>query len=101
MADVFLDKAVTLCRRAGFRKILLRGDTKFAQTKHLDRWDRAGDIRFVFGYEAYDSLKDRADELPAGGYRLLKRPPRYQIKTSAREKPPRVKQEIVREREYE
>src|SRR5262249_47771777 len=28
-ADVFLDKAVTLCRGAGFRRILMRGDTKF------------------------------------------------------------------------
>jgi hypothetical protein len=100
-ADVFLDKAVSLCRRAGFRKILLRGDTKFSQTKHLDRWDEAGDIRFVFGYEAYESLKARADELPAGAYGLLGRPQRYRIKTSAREKPERVKQEIVRERGYE
>ena len=64
-ADVFLDKAVTLCRRAGFGTILMRGDTRFALTKHLDRWDAAGDLRFVFGYEAADSLKDRADELPA------------------------------------
>jgi Transposase DDE domain group 1 len=101
LADVFLDKAATLCRRAGFRKILLRGDTKFAQTRHLDRWDEAGDIRFVFGYEAYKSLEARADELPAGAYRLLKRPPRYQVKTAPREKPSRVKQEIVRERGYE
>src|ERR1700757_4112867 len=38
-ADVFLDKAIALARRAGFRKVLMRGDTKFAQTKHLDRWD--------------------------------------------------------------
>jgi hypothetical protein len=30
LADLFLDKAVTICRQAGFRKILLRGDTKFA-----------------------------------------------------------------------
>src|SRR5204863_7803380 len=29
-ADVFLDKAVSLCRRAGFRTIRMRGDTKFA-----------------------------------------------------------------------
>ena len=68
LADVYLDKAVTLCRQAGFRKILLRGDTKFAQTRHLDRWDDAGDIRFIFGYEAYDSLKARADDLPAEAY---------------------------------
>ena len=72
--------------RAGFRKILMRGDTKFAQTRHLDRWDEAGDIRFIFGYEAYDSLKARADELPASSYRLLKRLPQYQIKTSPRAK---------------
>jgi hypothetical protein len=100
-ADVFLDKAITLARRAGFRKILMRGDTKFAQTKHLDRWDEAKDIRFLFGYEAHDALKARADELPAHSYRLLNRPSRYQIKTAPREKPERVKPEIVRERGYE
>jgi Transposase DDE domain group 1 len=100
-ADVFLDKAVTLCLQAGFRKILLRGDTKFAQTKHLDRWDATGNIRFIFGYEAHDSLKARADELPADAYSFLERSPRYQIKTAPREKPERVKPEIVRERGYE
>ena len=99
-ADVFLDKAIALCRRAGFRKILMRGDTKFAQTKHLDRWDAAGDVRFLFGYEAYDGLKARADDLPAAAYRLLRRP-RCPIKTSGRRKPERVKPEIVRERGYE
>jgi Transposase DDE domain group 1 len=100
-ADVFLDKAIALARRAGFRKILMRGDTKFAQTKHLDRWDEADDVRFVFGYEAHDSLEARADELPAHSYRLLNRPPRYPIKTAPRQKPERVKPEIVRERGYE
>src|SRR4051812_20469373 len=100
-ADVFLDKAIALCRRAGFRRIRLRGDTKFAQTRHLDRWDEAGDIRFVFGYEAYDSLEARADELPADSYRLLRRPPRYAIKTAPRRKPERVRPETVRERGYE
>jgi hypothetical protein len=101
LADVYLDKAVTLCRQAGFRKILLRGDTKFAQTRHLDRWDGAGDIRFIFGYEAYDSLEARADDLPDKAYSLLKRPQRHSIKTTPREKPGRVKQEIVRQRGYE
>ena len=38
-AHVYLDKAIALCRRAGFRRIYLRGDTDFSQTKHLDRWD--------------------------------------------------------------
>jgi hypothetical protein len=99
-ADVFLDQAIALCRRAGFRKILLRGDTKFSQTRHLDRWDDAGDTRFLFGYEASEALKARADDLPAASYRLLRRP-RRPIKTSERRKPERVKPEIVRERGYE
>jgi hypothetical protein len=99
-ADVFLDKAIEICRRAGFRKVLLRGDTKFTQTKHLDRWDAAGDIRFIFGFEAHDSLKARADELPAEAYSFLERPPRYQIKTAPRQQPARVKPEVVRERGF-
>jgi hypothetical protein len=99
-ADVYLDKAVDLCRAAGFRKILLRGDTKFAQTRHLDRWDNAGDIRFVFGYEAHDCLKDLADNLPAEEYSFLERPPRYEIKTAPRQQPERVKAEIVKQRGF-
>ena len=100
-ADVFLDKAIALCRRAGFRTIRMRGDTKFAQTKHLDRWDEAGDIRFLFGYEASAALEARADDLPADSYRLLNRPPRYTIKTDPREKPEHFRPEIVRARGYE
>ena len=38
-AELYFDKAISLCRRAGFQKILLRGDTKFTQCTHLDRWD--------------------------------------------------------------
>jgi hypothetical protein len=100
-ADIFLDEAITLTRRAGFRSILMRGDTKFAQTRNLDRWDEAKVIRFIFGYEANDALKTRADELPARSYRLLNRPPRYTIQTAPRQKPERVKPEIVRRRGYE
>ena len=40
-AEVFLDKSIDLCRQAGFRTILMRGDTKLTQTRHLDRWDEA------------------------------------------------------------
>jgi Transposase DDE domain group 1 len=100
-ADVFLDRAATLCLQAGFRKILFRGDTKFSQTKHLDRWDDTGNIRFIFGYENHESLESRADELPADAYSFLERTPRYQIKTAPRTTPERAKQEIVRERGYE
>jgi DDE family transposase len=99
-AHVYLDKSIDLCRQAGFRTILLRGDTKFSQTTHLDRWAAAGDLRFIFGFMAHDSLKAKADDLPAEAYSLLNRPPRYEIKTEPREKPERFKPEIIRERGY-
>lgn len=46
------DKAIALCREAGFADILLRGDTDFSLTSELDRWDEQG-VRFVFGYFDY------------------------------------------------
>jgi hypothetical protein len=100
-ADVFLDKTLDLCQRAGFRKILMRGDTKFTQTKHLDRWDQAGNVRFIFGFAALDTLKDLADALPAEAYSFLERPPKYEIKTVPRQQPERVKPEIVKQRGYQ
>ena len=54
-AGVYLDRAVEFCRRAGFRKITLRGDTDFTQTEQLDRWDRDG-VQFVFGIDAMKNL---------------------------------------------
>lgn len=99
-AHIYLDKAVDLCRRAGFRSILLRGDTDFTQTKYLDRWHSAGDVRFVFGVDAMPNLKCRAEDLPASAYRVLERPPAYTVKTTPRQKPRRTKQEIVRRRGY-
>jgi Transposase DDE domain group 1 len=99
-ADVYLEKAADLCREAGFRTILMRGDTKFTQTRHLDRWDDAGDVRFLFGFEAHDTLKAKADELPAEAYSFLERPPRYEIQTGPRQQPERVKAEIVKQRGF-
>jgi hypothetical protein len=52
-----LDKMINLCRQAGFERVVLRGDTDFTQTAHLDRWDEAGDISFVFGMDARKNLK--------------------------------------------
>ena len=95
-----LDKMIKLCRQGGFERIVLRGDTDFTQTAYLDRWDEAGDVSFVFGIDARKTLKGLADDLPAEEYRLLERPPRYAIKTKPREKPERIKPEIVHERGY-
>ena len=100
-ADVYFDKAIHLCREAGFRLIILRGDTDFTQTKHLDRWDQAGDVRFYFGIDAMPNLKVWAEQLPADAYSFLERPPRYEIKTVPRQTPEPVKKQIVRQRQFE
>lgn len=94
------DKAIDLCRRGGFRRIRLRGDTDFTQTKHLDRWDDAG-VQFVFGTDARIPLQIEADDLPANRWRKLRRPARYRVKTQRRGKRRNVKERIVRERGFE
>lgn len=99
-ADEALDKMITLCRTAGFPRITLRGDTDFAQTKHLDRWDGAGDVHFIFGIDAMPNLEALADDLPAEAYNFLERPLRYAIETGPRQAPERIKPEIVRERGF-
>jgi hypothetical protein len=100
-AHIYLDKAIDLCRRSGFRAITLRGDTDFTQTAHLDRWDRAGDVRFLFGIDAMPNLKALAEGLPPEDYAYLERPPRYAIATVPRQRPERVKEQIVRARKFE
>jgi hypothetical protein len=99
-ADVYLDKAAALCRRAGFRKITYRGDTKFTQTKHLDRWDTDG-IRFIFGIDARANLVGLAEGLADLEYSELERPPRYTIKTAPRQARERHKDRIVSERQFD
>lgn len=96
----YLDKAIALCRRGGFRKITLRGDTDFTQTAHLDRWDEAGDVRFVFGIDAMQNLYEIVENLPERAWKTLKRRPRYKVKTKPRQRPPNVKDEVVKRRGF-
>jgi hypothetical protein len=98
-AEVCFDRAIDLCRQAGFRQITLRGDTDFTQTEHLDRWDAAG-VQFVFGIDAMPNLYALAEGLPEAAWKLLERPARYQVKTQPRQKPERVKEQKVVEREF-
>jgi Transposase DDE domain group 1 len=98
-ADVYLDKAAALCRRAGFKRITFRGDTDFSQTKHLDRWDRAGH-RFIFGIAAMPNLVAIAEGLSPERYGELERPPRYTIKTTPRQARERHKEQVVRQRQF-
>lgn len=99
-AEVF-DEAIALCREAGFTDVLLRGDTAFSLTKNFDRWTDDG-VRFVFGYNAAPSLKTRADGLPEQEFAELVRKADAALDETKkrRAKQPRVKEEIVREREY-
>jgi hypothetical protein len=99
-AAEYFDRSIVLCRRAGFRKITLRGDTDFSQTRHLDRWDE-DDIGFVFGLDAMSNLYELAEQLPATAWRRLRRRPKYTVKTKPRQRPENVKKRIVQEREFE
>ena len=94
------DRAIGLCRRAGFRRIVLRGDTDFSQTAFLDGWHALPQVRFAFGYNAVASLRAIAEELPETAWQPLRRPAEYEVKTRPRERPANVKDRIVREREF-
>lgn len=95
-----VDRAIALCRRAGFRRVLLRGDTDFSQTAHLDRWDEEG-VTFLFGMDVAPNRQVQADDLPADLWEQLERAPRYRVKTKPRRRPENVKEQIVRQREFE
>jgi len=99
-AYVYFDLAIDLCRKAGFCRILLRGDTDFTQTAHLDRWHDA-DVQFVFGIDAMPNLYDLAENLQEDAWKTLRRKPRYQVQTRKRRRRERVKQRIVEQREFE
>jgi hypothetical protein len=95
-----VDRAIHVCLAGGFQKILLRGDTDFSQTQHLDRWDDNPRVQFIFGIDAMPNLQVLADDLPVSAWQTLKRPPRYEVQTIPRHRPENVKERIVREREF-
>jgi hypothetical protein len=98
-AAFYLDLAKDLCLTAGFRKILMRGDTDFSQTQELDRWDDEG-VMFIFGINAMRNLEAIADSLPEGLWKPLIRPAKYEVRTEPRRRPENVKERIVVERGY-
>jgi len=99
-AAAAVDRVVAVCRDGGFRKVLLRGDTDFSQSEHLDRWD-AANVLFLFGFDATPNLKAIAEDLPAPAWRPLPRLPSYRVQTQPRQRPDNVKEAIVVEREFE
>jgi hypothetical protein len=99
-AAKYIDKAMDLSDTGGFRNILIRGDTDFSQTRHLDRWDARG-ARFIFGINAMPNLMKKADNLAEELWSPFLRPAKYQVKTEPRRRPANVKERIVIERQYE
>jgi hypothetical protein len=98
-AAEWMDRAIALTKPV-FKKVWLRGDTDFSLTQNFDRWTDDG-IGFVFGYDARPNLVKIADELPEGCWQRLERPPRYAVKTEERERPFNVKEQVVKDREFE
>jgi hypothetical protein len=96
-AFAYFDRSIDLCRRAGFRRIRMRGDTDFSQTQHLDRWHDDG-VEFVFGIDAMPNLVELAENLPKLAWKVLHRKQRASEKPRARR--PNIKEQIVMEKEY-
>jgi hypothetical protein len=93
------DQALSLVRRAGFRRVLFRGDTDFSQTVYLDGWDRQG-VEFVFGMDANQALVTRAELLEETAWNVLSRKPKYEAKTQERARPENIKDRVVEDREF-
>ncbi len=89
--------AIKQCREAGFRKIVLRGDTDFSQTQHLDRWHE-DKVQFVFGYDAAPNLVKIADSLDKMQFKPLTRDARHSSKP--RHRRDNTREEIVVEKGY-
>lgn len=81
-----------------FKKVWLRGDTDFSLTHNFDRWDER--VGFVFGYDAKQKLVEIADSLPEKNWKRLERPKRYKVKTEERQRPLKIKEQVVKEREF-
>lgn len=96
-AAFYLDLAITDCRQAGFRKIMLRGDTDFSQTAYLDGWHDDG-VEFIFGYDATPNLKVKADSIPEKQWKELKRPAKESANPRAKRE--NSKEQVVVENEY-
>lgn len=95
-----VDRALRACFDGGFQRVLLRGDTDFSQTRHLDRWSGDPRVQFIFGLDCTANRHFLADMLPAMSWQPLHRSLPAPLKTEPRARPQNVKERIVREREF-
>lgn len=98
-AAAVFDKAIDLCRKGGFKKMLLRGDTDFSLTANFDRWHDDG-VEFVFGYDSTAHMRKRAEAVAEEEYQELVRRADQVFEGKRRAKQPKVKEEIVHTRGY-
>jgi len=105
-AAEYLERSIVLCRDAGFKSILLRGDADFSQTAYLDGWDDLRNeqdrsfVQFLFGIDAMPNLVSMAESLHESAWQGLRRPPRYEVATGERAKPSNVKQQVIDQRGF-
>jgi len=95
----WIDRAIELVRPHA-ATLTVRGDTDFSHTAQLDRWEGQG-TRFILGLNAHPKVVELAQALPASAWSRLERLPKYEIRTEPRTKPHRVKEQIVREKQYQ
>jgi hypothetical protein len=88
-AAEYFDRAIMTCVKGGFRKVRIRGDSKFSQTEYLDGWDMIG-VKFNFGFPSLGNLQEIADNLPDSSWKPLER------KVRKPTGPPRVKRRDVK-----
>jgi len=96
----YFDLAIDQCKKAGFRKIVLRGDTDFSSTEHLDRWDRDG-VKFILGFDANKTLTAIADSQPKSAWKPLRRVSGATPPEKQRARRENVKEQVVVARGFE
>jgi hypothetical protein len=84
-AAAYVDSVIVMFKSHGWKSILLRGDTDFSQTEHLDRWDHGG-VQFHFGYDATPNLKETAAALSESEWTRLDRPSGVRLTDKRRQK---------------
>jgi hypothetical protein len=105
-AAEYLERSIVLCRAAGFKSILMRGDCDFSQTAYLDGWDDLRDdqnqalVQFLFGIDAMPNLVAKANSLDQSAWKKLERPARYEVASEPRAKPANVKQQVIEQRGF-
>ena len=92
----WMDRAIELCQTAGFRKVLLRGDSAFPLTEKFDEWDNNG-VKFVFSISAMPNLVESMDFFEESDWDILVRKIEKEF---TRKRPERVKEKIIEDRGY-